>query len=75
MGLQVLLGRLLGMLPGPIVIGSIYDSTCLVWKYDECGVKTSCAEYELESLAQNTKYVVLIGNCKSSIINLVKVVL
>eukprot|EP00111_Clytia_hemisphaerica_P003959 TCONS_00011354-protein len=62
MGLQFLMVRLLGMLPGPIVVGQLFDSTCLIWKYDSCGAKTNCAEYKLESLSNEIKYVSLAGN-------------
>ncbi|XP_057316099.1 solute carrier organic anion transporter family member 4C1-like [Hydractinia symbiolongicarpus] len=51
MGLQFLLLRSLAMLPGPVLIGKIIDSTCLVWKYDECGKKSNCAEYDVDNLS------------------------
>ena len=64
MGLQFLMVRLFGMLPGPIVVGKIFDSTCSVWKYNSCGEKTSCAEYELESLSHQMMLVSICGNGK-----------
>ncbi|XP_057317468.1 solute carrier organic anion transporter family member 4C1-like [Hydractinia symbiolongicarpus] len=51
MGLQFLLLRSLAMLPGPVLVGKIIDSTCLVWKYDECGKKSNCAEYDVDRLS------------------------
>ena len=51
MGLQFLLLRSLAMLPGPVLVGKIIDSTCVAWKYNECGTKTNCAEYDLDQLS------------------------
>ena len=60
MGFQFLIVRLLGMLPGPIVVGKIYDVNCLVWKHDLCGKKAFCAEYELEGLSNGIRNVSVI---------------
>ncbi|XP_066934957.1 solute carrier organic anion transporter family member 4C1-like [Clytia hemisphaerica] len=61
MGLHFLIVRLLGMLPGPIVVGKIYDRSCMVWKHDMCGRRAFCAEYELVSLSSQIRNVALIG--------------
>ncbi|EDV28794.1 uncharacterized protein TRIADDRAFT_19404 [Trichoplax adhaerens] len=44
LGLQWLLIRLLGDIPGPLLIGLIIDTSCNVWNI-ECGEKTSCWLY------------------------------
>lgn len=62
MGLQFLMVRAFGMLPGPIVVGKMFDSACLIWQYDECGRKTSCIEYELNILSKKINLVALLGN-------------
>ena len=56
--------RLFGMLPGPIVVGQIFDTTCSVWKYNSCGERTSCAEYDMESLSRQMMFVSIFGNGK-----------
>ena len=51
MGLQFFILRSFAMLPGPIVVGKIVDSTCLIWKTNECGRKENCYEYDLDKLS------------------------
>ncbi|XP_067667878.1 solute carrier organic anion transporter family member 2B1-like [Haliotis asinina] len=48
-GLLSFLASLLGFLPAPIIAGYVIDSTCLIWGVT-CGVKGSCAQYDLTSL-------------------------
>ena len=51
MGLQFLILRSCAMLPGPIFVGKILDTTCLIWKTNECGRKENCYEYDLDKLS------------------------
>ena len=51
MGLQFLILRSFAMLPGPILVGKIVDTTCLIWKTNECGRKENCYEYDLDKLS------------------------
>nr|XP_033803280.1 solute carrier organic anion transporter family member 2B1 isoform X2 [Geotrypetes seraphini] len=44
-GLQLMILRALGWLPGPVIYGTIIDSTCLVWK-KKCEEKKSCLYYD-----------------------------
>nr|XP_022328748.1 solute carrier organic anion transporter family member 4A1-like [Crassostrea virginica] len=44
-GIQFTLGRLLGTTPGPVLLGAILDSTCLVWQ-DKCGERGNCWIYD-----------------------------
>ena len=67
MGLQFLIVRVFGMLPGPIVVGNIYDNNCAAWKYDLCGRKAFCAEYELDGISSGNRNVVLICSSKDFI--------
>ncbi|XP_055484376.1 solute carrier organic anion transporter family member 4C1 [Psammomys obesus] len=46
LGVQFLLLRLLGTIPGPIIFGVIIDSTCSLWDINECGVKGACWIYD-----------------------------
>ncbi|XP_052697071.1 solute carrier organic anion transporter family member 4A1-like isoform X2 [Crassostrea angulata] len=49
LGLQLLIGRLLGTTPGPIFLGYIIDSTCTIWQED-CGKTGSCWTYNKHDL-------------------------
>lgn len=49
LGLQLLIGRLLGTTPGPIFLGYIIDSTCTIWQED-CGETGSCWTYNKHDL-------------------------
>ncbi|XP_060072652.1 solute carrier organic anion transporter family member 4C1-like [Ylistrum balloti] len=52
LGIQWFVVRLLGTVPGPIMFGSVIDSTCLVWQ-EKCGEKTSCWIYDNALLSRN----------------------
>ncbi|EDV28795.1 uncharacterized protein TRIADDRAFT_20303 [Trichoplax adhaerens] len=45
LGIEWLFLRLLGSVPGPIIMGWIIDNSCHVWKI-ECGQKSSCWFYD-----------------------------
>lgn len=45
LGIQFMLLRLLGTIPGPIIFGFTIDSTCVLWDINECGVKGACWMY------------------------------
>ncbi|CAC5400498.1 SLCO4A [Mytilus coruscus] len=45
LGLQWVLLRLLGTIPGPVLTGSVLDTSCDVWQ-DTCGTKGSCWVYD-----------------------------
>ena len=69
MGLQFLVVRVFGMLPGPIVVGNIYDNNCATWKYDLCGRKAFCAEYELNGISSGVRNVMAVCSCKLTFMN------
>ena len=48
LGLQTILMRGLGTVPGPVIFGYVMDSTCLLWRHeDECGHAVgSCLIYD-----------------------------
>ena len=52
-GAQFLVMRLLSFLPGPIIIGAIFDSQCITWGYDGCGRKKNCLDYNMTKLSTN----------------------
>ncbi|XP_006872378.1 PREDICTED: solute carrier organic anion transporter family member 4C1-like [Chrysochloris asiatica] len=45
LGIQFTFLRLLGTIPGPIIFGTVIDSTCILWDINECGVKGACWVY------------------------------
>jgi hypothetical protein len=50
LGLQVVMLRLFAYIPAPIIFGSVIDTTCLVWKMNECQQDgTTCLLYDIEA--------------------------
>ncbi|XP_022360638.1 solute carrier organic anion transporter family member 4C1 [Enhydra lutris kenyoni] len=45
LGIQFMLLRLLGTIPGPIIFGFTIDSTCILWDINECGARGACWIY------------------------------
>ena len=50
LGLQSLIVRALGQLPGPLVLGGIFDLNCILWEETECGDRGACLEYNTLTL-------------------------
>ncbi|XP_028322840.1 solute carrier organic anion transporter family member 2B1 isoform X2 [Gouania willdenowi] len=50
-GVQYMLFRVLAFLPGPVLYGSVIDSTCILWG-QKCGRQTSCLYYNLDRFRQ-----------------------
>nr|XP_057944016.1 solute carrier organic anion transporter family member 2B1 isoform X2 [Doryrhamphus excisus] len=46
-GVQYMLFRVLAFMPGPVLYGTVIDSTCILWDR-KCGKQTSCLYYNLE---------------------------
>ncbi|ERE83557.1 solute carrier organic anion transporter family member 4C1-like protein [Cricetulus griseus] len=46
LGVQFMLLRLIGTIPGPIIFGVTIDSTCVLWDVNECGIKGACWIYD-----------------------------
>jgi len=54
LGMQWLIIRALGSIPGPIMFGSIIDSVCLLWQKRRCdGTQGSCWVYDSDELTFN----------------------
>ncbi|XP_072453473.1 solute carrier organic anion transporter family member 4C1-like [Notamacropus eugenii] len=63
LGVQFVLVRLLGTIPGPIVFGFAIDSSCTLWDINQCGIRGACWIYDNARMA-----VVLVGisvGCKA----------
>ena len=50
LGVQSFLTRLLGSLPGPLVVGGLFDANCVLWQETACGGRGSCLEYDTATL-------------------------
>ncbi|XP_059549985.1 solute carrier organic anion transporter family member 4C1 [Myotis daubentonii] len=46
LGIQFMMLRLLGSIPGPIIFGVTIDSTCILWDVNDCGRKGACWIYD-----------------------------
>jgi len=42
--------RVLGSIPAPIIVGALYDSSCLFWQ-EECGDRGNCWVYDNNDLS------------------------
>ncbi|GCC23332.1 solute carrier organic anion transporter family member 4A1 isoform X2 [Chiloscyllium punctatum] len=50
LGIQWILVRTLGGIPGPIAFGSVIDISCLLWQ-DQCGDRGSCYIYQNSAMS------------------------
>ncbi|XP_049448635.1 solute carrier organic anion transporter family member 2B1 isoform X1 [Epinephelus fuscoguttatus] len=50
-GVQYMLFRVLAFMPGPVLYGSVIDTTCILWG-KKCGKQTSCQYYDLDRFRQ-----------------------
>ncbi|NXX10647.1 SO1B1 protein, partial [Podargus strigoides] len=48
-GIETLVGRVLGGLPAPIYFGALIDETCLKWGTKNCGGSGSCRIYDIKA--------------------------
>uniref|UniRef100_A0A3B5KR34 Solute carrier organic anion transporter family member n=1 Tax=Xiphophorus couchianus TaxID=32473 RepID=A0A3B5KR34_9TELE len=53
LGIQWIVVRTLGSIPGPIAFGSVIDISCLLWQ-DQCGDQGSCYIYHNSAMSQYT---------------------
>lgn len=60
LGLQSLIFRAFGSIPGPIVFGVIFDSTCLFWQFD-CDRRGNCWVYDNIALSNRALGLALSG--------------
>ena len=50
LGIQSVFFRILGSIPGPIVIGALFDASCEFWQ-EQCGERGNCWVYHNEDLS------------------------
>ncbi|XP_066558357.1 solute carrier organic anion transporter family member 4A1 isoform X1 [Amia ocellicauda] len=53
LGIQWIVVRTLGGIPGPIAFGSVIDISCLLWQ-DQCGEQGSCYLYQNSDMSRYT---------------------
>ncbi|XP_048097714.1 solute carrier organic anion transporter family member 4A1 isoform X2 [Alosa alosa] len=53
LGIQWIVVRTLGGIPGPIAFGSVIDISCLLWQ-DQCGEQGSCYLYQNSAMSRYT---------------------
>lgn len=51
LGIQWVFIRLLGMIPGPVLVGWVLDQSCLIWSGGSCGSSGSCLLYSHDQMA------------------------
>jgi hypothetical protein len=64
MGIQAVIYRLLGSVPGPIVLGSLVDGSCNWWQYS-CGEKKSCLDYQNQGMSTTFLWFAIVGKAIS----------
>ena len=52
MGMQYVLVKTIGSLPGPIILGHLLDLNCRLWQ-DICGQKGRCFVYDVNLVSRN----------------------
>ena len=45
LGVMSAISRTFGSVPSPLLTGAVFDSACLLWEKDECGLQGNCAVY------------------------------
>jgi len=48
--MQAVIVKILGNIPGPIIVGAIFDSSCAYWQ-EECGDRGNCYVLDNEDLS------------------------
>ena len=66
LGIQSFMLRLFGQLPGPLVIGVIFDFNCILWEETDCGTRGACLEYDSLSLKYSIIVIIFIAVSLSS---------
>ncbi|XP_067348736.1 solute carrier organic anion transporter family member 2B1 isoform X1 [Channa argus] len=61
-GVQYMMFRVLAFMPGPVLYGSIIDTTCILWG-KKCGKQTSCHYYNLDHFRQRFLGLMVIFVC------------
>lgn len=60
LGVQSVLWRALGSIPGPILFGVIFDSSCVYWQFD-CGRRGNCWVYNNNQISLRAYFITTVG--------------
>ncbi|KAK3594365.1 hypothetical protein CHS0354_014072 [Potamilus streckersoni] len=66
LGIQWIIARCLGSIPGPILFGKLIDITCQLWQ-KKCNEQGSCFFYDNKQMSHNMLAVSLVGKALSSL--------
>lgn len=66
LGIQWIIARCLGSIPGPILFGKLIDITCKLWQ-SKCSEQGSCFFYDNHQMSYNMLAVILSGKFLSSL--------
>lgn len=66
LGLQWIVVRLLGTIPGPILFGALIDNTCTLWQ-TTCGTTGACRSYDNFYMSRYMMGISIIGKALSTI--------
>ncbi|XP_066947164.1 solute carrier organic anion transporter family member 4A1 isoform X1 [Macrobrachium rosenbergii] len=67
LGLQWIVVRLLGTIPGPILFGALIDNTCTLWQ-STCGKQGSCRSYDNFYMSRYMMGISIIAKALSTIL-------
>lgn len=59
LGINSIMFRLLGLIPGPIVAGAIYDANCFYWQQTRCHESTECIAYDKSAVKSTIMYLMI----------------
>ena len=60
LGVQSILWRAVGSIPGPLLYGVIFDTSCIYWQ-EECGRRGNCWVYNNDSISIRAFFLSLFG--------------
>ena len=60
LGLQSVIFRSFGTIPGPLIFGAIFDSACIYWQY-ECNRRGNCWVYDNTELSRRAVVLAIVG--------------
>jgi len=60
LGVQSLMWRALGSIPGPLLYGVIFDTSCIYWQ-EECGRRGNCWVYNNDSISISAFFLSFFG--------------
>lgn len=60
LGVQSVLWRAFGSIPGPIIFGVIFDSSCVYWQFD-CGRRGNCWVYNNDLIGIRAYFITTTG--------------